>query len=164
MSLEVTVKSASNLPNVERFSKSDPMTVLIFQGGHLIMLDYAFQASFAWIHCNFVCMKPFASISYLLKFWGDKLDYFCIGEKKKTKVIDNNLDPEWNQVELNVICVPMLYAVYCKPPSHCSIAMCFMHLLLDFADHIHGFCNMGTFLSVAHCLCVHVCIAGFTLQ
>ena len=36
MSLEVTVKSASNLPNVERFSKSDPMTVLIFQGGLLI--------------------------------------------------------------------------------------------------------------------------------
>lgn len=32
MSLSVTVKSASSLPNVERFSKSDPMAVVIFQG------------------------------------------------------------------------------------------------------------------------------------
>ena len=32
MSLSVTVKSASSLPNVERFSKSDPMTVLTLQG------------------------------------------------------------------------------------------------------------------------------------
>ena len=32
MSLTVVVKSASNLPNVERFSKSDPMTVVTLQG------------------------------------------------------------------------------------------------------------------------------------
>lgn len=32
MSLSVLVKSASGLPNVERFSKSDPMTVITFQG------------------------------------------------------------------------------------------------------------------------------------
>ena len=32
MSLSVMVKSASGLPNVERFSKSDPMTVITFQG------------------------------------------------------------------------------------------------------------------------------------
>ena len=32
MSLQIVVKSASNLPNLERFSKSDPMTVLVFQG------------------------------------------------------------------------------------------------------------------------------------
>ena len=45
MSLEVTVKSASNLPNVERWGKSDPMTVLVFQGGHLIMLNVCFLGS-----------------------------------------------------------------------------------------------------------------------
>lgn len=39
MSLEVIVKSASSLPNVERWGKSDPMTVLIFQGGHLLTLS-----------------------------------------------------------------------------------------------------------------------------
>jgi dysferlin len=50
MSLVVEVKSASALPNLERFSKSDPMVVLIFQG-----------------------------------------------VKNKTKVIDNNLDPVWNE-------------------------------------------------------------------
>lgn len=32
MSLTVVVKSAASLPNLERFSKSDPMAVLIFQG------------------------------------------------------------------------------------------------------------------------------------
>lgn len=32
MSLTVLVKSASNLPNVERLSKSDPMTVCTLQG------------------------------------------------------------------------------------------------------------------------------------
>ena len=32
MALQVVVKSAANLPNVERFSKSDPMAVLVFQG------------------------------------------------------------------------------------------------------------------------------------
>ena len=32
MSLSVLVKSASNLPNVEKFSKSDPMTVCTLQG------------------------------------------------------------------------------------------------------------------------------------
>ena len=32
MSLEVTVKSAANLPNVERFGKSDPFAVLVYQG------------------------------------------------------------------------------------------------------------------------------------
>ncbi len=32
MSLTVVVKSASKLPNVERFSKSDPMTVVTLQG------------------------------------------------------------------------------------------------------------------------------------
>ena len=32
MSLTVVVKSASSLPNLERFSKSDPMAVLIFLG------------------------------------------------------------------------------------------------------------------------------------
>ena len=32
MSLSVLVKSASSLPNVERFSKSDPMCVIILQG------------------------------------------------------------------------------------------------------------------------------------
>ena len=32
MSLSVLVKSASGLPNVERFSKSDPMTVCTLQG------------------------------------------------------------------------------------------------------------------------------------
>ena len=32
MSLTVLVQSASSLPNLERFSKSDPMAVLIFQG------------------------------------------------------------------------------------------------------------------------------------
>ena len=32
MSLSVTVKSASNLPNVERFSKSDPMCIITYQG------------------------------------------------------------------------------------------------------------------------------------
>ena len=42
MSLEVRVKSASNLPNVERWSKSDPMTVLLFQGGHLLVLVCSF--------------------------------------------------------------------------------------------------------------------------
>lgn len=33
MSLCVLVKSASGLPNVERFSKSDPMCVITLQGG-----------------------------------------------------------------------------------------------------------------------------------
>ena len=32
MSLSVLVKSASSLPNVERFSKSDPLTVCTLQG------------------------------------------------------------------------------------------------------------------------------------
>ena len=32
MSLTVLVKSASSLPNVEKFSKSDPMTVCTLQG------------------------------------------------------------------------------------------------------------------------------------
>ena len=32
MSLSVLVKSASGLPNVERFSKSDPMCVIILEG------------------------------------------------------------------------------------------------------------------------------------
>lgn len=32
MSLSVLVKSASNLPNVERFGKSDPMCVISLQG------------------------------------------------------------------------------------------------------------------------------------
>ncbi|CAI8012691.1 Myoferlin [Geodia barretti] len=50
MSLSVLVKSASSLPNVEKFSKSDPMCVIVLQG-----------------------------------------------EKRKTKVIDNNLDPQWNE-------------------------------------------------------------------
>ena len=32
MSLSVFVKSASGLPNVEKFSKSDPLTVCTLQG------------------------------------------------------------------------------------------------------------------------------------
>ena len=32
MSLQVLVKSASSLPNVERFSKSDPVCIIVFQG------------------------------------------------------------------------------------------------------------------------------------
>ena len=32
MSLNVLVKSASNLPNVEKFSKSDPFTIITLQG------------------------------------------------------------------------------------------------------------------------------------
>ena len=35
MSLSVLVKSASNLPNVEKFSKSDPMCVIVLQGTFL---------------------------------------------------------------------------------------------------------------------------------
>ncbi len=39
MSLTVNVKSASNLPNVERFSKSDPMAVIVFQGIIYILMQ-----------------------------------------------------------------------------------------------------------------------------
>ena len=39
MSLSVLVKSASNLPNVERFRKSDPMCVIILQGIIIIIRE-----------------------------------------------------------------------------------------------------------------------------
>lgn len=74
MSLTVLVKSASNLPNVEKFGKSDPMCVISLQGQLLCSLSGP---------CNVVLG-------------------FITGEKKKTKVIDNNLDPEWNEV--NFVC------------------------------------------------------------
>ena len=38
MSLSVIVKSASNLPNVEKFSKSDPFTVVTFRGEYRAQL------------------------------------------------------------------------------------------------------------------------------
>lgn len=49
------------------------------------------------------------------------------GEKKKTKVIDNNLDPEWNEVgsalscfcSLNLICFPFIF--FLLPQSICLI-------------------------------------------
>ena len=74
MSLEVTVKSAANLPNVERFGKSDPFAVLVYQGeaAELVQINTG---------------------HYLIFF----LALFS-GVKNKTEVIDNNLNPEWNQV------------------------------------------------------------------
>ena len=50
------------------------------------MLSVCFVSS---THFNLVCITAYLQI---LSFY--------IGEKKKTKVIDNNLDPEWNQVTL----------------------------------------------------------------
>lgn len=76
MSLTVLVKSASNLPNVERFSKSDPMTVCILQGACVVFS----------LHWRSVCV--FNIILFLRN----------AGQKKKTKVIDNNLDPVWDEV------------------------------------------------------------------
>ena len=69
MSLQVVCKSASNLPNVERFGKSDPMCVIVFQGQPLVRVYLVLSSCFD-----------------------------CAGVKKKTKVIDNCLDPEWNEV------------------------------------------------------------------
>lgn len=70
MSLTVLVQSASSLPNLERFSKSDPMAVLIFQGE----------------------VKDGESRSY----------FNFAGVKQKTKVIDNNLDPVWDEVRVEL--------------------------------------------------------------
>lgn len=72
MSLSVLVKSASNLPNVEKFSKSDPMCVIVLQGKSPLSLGP-----------HYLTLTPSLPLS---------------GEKKKTKVIDNNLDPQWNEV------------------------------------------------------------------
>ncbi len=53
MSLSVLVKSASGLPNVERFSKSDPITICTLQGkltasidmvAYIAILIYHFRA------------------------------------------------------------------------------------------------------------------------
>ena len=81
MSLQVTVKSAANLPNVERFSKSDPMTVLVFQGSQLTTKFYSYSHVLALTATHFFLIP-------------------CAGSKKKTKVIDNNLNPEWNEVAM----------------------------------------------------------------
>lgn len=39
MSLTIKVKSATNLPNVDRFSASDPFTILIFQGESFVRVQ-----------------------------------------------------------------------------------------------------------------------------
>jgi len=90
MSLQVTVKSASNLPNVERWSKSDPITVLTFQGGHLLVLVCSV--------CRTSSRKRIVLTSALVALYNSLCVFLYAGEKKKTKVIDNNLDPEWNEV------------------------------------------------------------------
>lgn len=73
MSLEVTVKSAANLPNVERFGKSDPFAVLVYQGEAAKPIRIG------------TSRYLFSSLTFS-------------GVKNKTEVIDNNLNPEWNQV------------------------------------------------------------------
>ena len=68
MSLTVKVKSASKLPNIERFGKSDPFVVLKFRGNDRV--------------------SKFSKPSLL----------FDKDLKKETKVIDNELNPVWNEV------------------------------------------------------------------
>ena len=100
MSLTVLVKSASNLPNVEKFSKSDPMCVIILQG------EFHLPFARAAIGVRFKCSPATLLLDMLVSFFA--------GEKKKTKVIDNNLDPEWNEVNfrkhftINLVSTPLL--------------------------------------------------------
>ena len=70
MSLNVTVKSASNLPNVERWfsKKSDPLTICTLRGNQAL---------------PHFCCKP---------------EFYFSGKEKETKVIDNNLEPVWDEV------------------------------------------------------------------
>ena len=85
MSLSVLVKSASGLPNVERFSKSDPMCVIILEGVFTRFSSYS---------CDGSLNAPY----YHLRRIDFPCNFFLTGKKKETKVIDNNLDPEWNEV------------------------------------------------------------------
>ena len=63
------------------------------------MLSVCFVSS---THLNLVCITAciFANLS------------FNIGEKKKAKVTDNNLDLEWNQVTLYNQCCVLCWCVY----------------------------------------------------
>lgn len=97
---------------------------------------------------------------------------FYIGEKKKTKVIDNNLDPEWNQVNSCVMCMHVAhYVLQATKPLQCSIGGCGILWLLVFADKdsfshkVFISTNIGQlinalFLSVKVILRLQVCIVG----
>ena len=75
MSLQITVVSAANLPNVVRFTKSDPKAVLKFQGEHLLLLPSTMIPEPLFALYNAGCVKT-------------------------TKVKRDDLDPEWNKVTL----------------------------------------------------------------
>ena len=126
MSLSVLVKSASGLPNVEKFSKSDPMCVITLEGRtilpescvygpyqhfvlilvvlhRLILLTCMYFAVWCCVSLLTICSlgrNPLPHLFSLSPF----LFLLLAGEKKKTKVIDNNLDPEWNEVGSAISC------------------------------------------------------------
>ena len=72
MSLSVLVESASGLPNVDTFSKSDPMCVIVLEGKRLLC-----QREFSFANCSAPSLA---------------------GEKKRTDVKKDDLDPQWNEV------------------------------------------------------------------
>ena len=129
MSLSVLVKSASGLPNVEKFSKSDPMCVITLEGRtilpescvygpyqhfvlilvvlhRLILLTCMYFAVWCCVSLLTICSlgrNPLTTSSLSLSL-SPFLFLLFAGEKKKTKVIDNNLDPEWNEVGSAISC------------------------------------------------------------
>ena len=57
MSLSVLVKSASGLPNVERFSKSDPMCVITLEGRTTLCQNHACMLHISTLFCCLVVQR-----------------------------------------------------------------------------------------------------------
>ena len=161
MSLSVLVKSASGLPNVEKFSKSDPMCVITLEGRttlpescvygpyqHFVLMPSRCSSHHTTdlrVFCSMVLRGP---VNDLLAVGCNPLSHLFslslypflfllfAGEKKKTKVIDNNLDPEWNEVGSAISC--------CRCSPNCLV--CFTFHFLSF----HKILTVIPSLSVSH--------------